>query len=204
MFLFSWDMLSVLERKNPHGLIAAYKEAFGPDDGAVLVLKTMNGRSNLHRMEELRWSCRDRADIVLIDEVFDQVRTASLANLCDCYVSLHRSEGLGLTMAEAMLLEKPVIATNYSGNVDFMTDDIAHLVRWQPTTVPPKSGPYQPGSVWADPDLGHAAELMRAVVEAPDDARRLGVAARARLLQTHSLERCGAAIRERLEQIWRK
>ncbi len=202
MFLFTWDMLSVLERKNPHGLVAAYKDAFGPTDGALLVLKTMNGRSSLHHLEELRWSCRDRPDIIIIDEVFDQARSGSLTNVSDCYVSLHRSEGLGLTMAEAMLLEKPVIATGYSGNVDFTTDDVAHLVRWEPTTVPAKSGPYRPGSIWADPDLGHAAELMRTVFDDPDSAHKLGVAARSKLLETHSVERCGAAMRERLQQIW--
>ncbi len=202
MFLFCWDMLSVLERKNPYGLIEAYREAFGPTDGALLVLKTMNGRSSLQNLEQLRWSCRDRTDIIIIDEVFDQVRAGSLTNVCDCYVSLHRSEGLGLTMAEAMLLEKPVIATGYSGNVDFTTADVAHLVRWQPTAVPEKAGPYRVGSIWADPDLEHAAHLMRTVFDDRDAARRLGVAARSRLLETHSLERCGAAMRRRLEEIW--
>ena len=202
MFLFSWDMLSVVERKNPDGLVLAYRQAFEPTDGALLVLKTMNGRSRLQSLERLRWSCRDRPDIIIIDEVFDQVRTGSLTNVSDCYVSLHRSEGLGLTMAEAMLLEKPVIATGYSGNLDFTTADVAHLVGWQPTTVPSDAGPYRAGSMWADPDLEHAADLMRTVFDDRAAARRLGIAARARLLETHSLERCGAAMRQRLEQIW--
>ena len=204
MFLFCWDMLSVLDRKNPYGAIEAYREAFGASDGAVLVLKTMNGRSNLQNLEQLRWLSRDRPDIIVIDEVFDQVRAGSLTNVCDCYVSLHRSEGLGLTMAEAMLLEKPVIATGYSGNLDFATVDVAHLVRWQLTTVPASAGGYQPGAVWADPDLGHAAELMRKVFDDREVARHLGTAARSRLLETHSLERCSAAMRLRLEEIWRR
>lgn len=202
MFLFCWDMLSVIERKNPYGLISAYRQAFGPTDGAVLVLKTMNGRSNLQTLERLRWSCRDRPDIVVIDEVFDQVRAGSLTNVSDCYVSLHRSEGLGLTMAEAMLLEKPVIATGYSGNLDFTTPDVAHLVRWQPTTVSALAGGYRQGSMWADPDVGHAAELMRAVFDDRVAAKQLGIAARARLLETHSVERTGATMRRRLEEIW--
>jgi len=202
MFLFAWDMLSVIERKNPQGIVAAYMEAFGPSDGALLVLKTMHGRMSLQPLEALRWSCRDRPDIIIIDEVFDQVRAGSLTNVCDCYVSLHRSEGLGLTMAEAMLLEKPVIATGYSGNLDFTTADVAHLVRWQPTTVPKGVGGYRFGSPWADPDLGHAAELMRAVFDDRDAAHQLGVAARSKLLATHSFEQCGAAMRARLQQIW--
>ena len=202
MFLFSWDMFSVLDRKNPYGVMKAYKEAFAPSDGALLVLKTMNGRSNLQLLEKLRWSCRDRPDIIVIDEVFDQLRIGSLTNLCDCYVSLHRSEGLGLTMAEAMLLGKPVIATGYSGNVDFTTPDVAHVVRWKPTEVPATAPPYRVGSIWADPDLGHAAELMRAVLDDPAAAQILGAAAQSKLLETYSLERCGAAMNARLEEIW--
>lgn len=202
MFLFAWDMLSVIARKNPYGLITAYREAFGPDDGALLVLKAMNGSSNLRLLEQLRWDCRDRPDIKVIDEVFDPLRAGALTNLCDCYVSLHRSEGLGLTMAEAMLLEKPVIATDYSGNVDFTTTDVSYPVRWQPTTVPAHAGPYRAGSIWADPDLGHAAELMRGVFTDRAESKRVGSAARLRLLETHSMERCGAAMRQRLEEIW--
>ncbi|MCE9623109.1 MAG: glycosyltransferase [Actinomycetia bacterium] len=202
MFLFAWDMLSVLDRKNPEGLITAYRTAFSPTDGAVLVLKTMHGRANFQGLERLRWACRDRPDIIVIDEVFDQVRAGSLTNVCDCYVSLHRSEGLGLTMAEAMLLEKPVIATGYSGNLDFTAADVSHLVRWNATTVPASAGGYRTGSKWADPDLAHAAELMRTVFDNRENARQLGVAARVRLLETHSLEQRGAAMRRRLEEIW--
>lgn len=202
MFLFTWDMLSVIARKNPYGLIAAYRDAFSPSDGALLVLKTMNGRFDVRVLEQLRWACRDRPDIMIIDEVFDPRRAGSLTNLCDCYVSLHRSEGFGLTMAEAMLLEKPVIATDYSGNVDFTTADVSYPVRWQPTNVPPGAGPYRAGSVWADPDLTHAAELMRRVFADRVEAQRIGAAARLRLLDTNSLERCGAAMRQRLEEIW--
>lgn len=205
MFLYSWDMMSVFERKNPLGAVTAYTSAFAPGDGAVLVLKTMNGRrAGLAGLEALRWAIRGRPDIVLIDEVFDQVRAASLTNVCDCYVSLHRSEGLGLTMAEAMLLQKPVIATDYSGNADFTTPDVAYPVRWRPTTVTLKNGPYPAGSVWADPDLAHAAEMMRVVFDDPVASRATGAAARARLAQTYSLERTGAAMRQRLEQIWSK
>ncbi|CAN5592168.1 hypothetical protein BH10ACT2_BH10ACT2_00060 [soil metagenome] len=202
MFLFMWDMLSVLERKNPHGVIAAYREAFAASDGALLVLKTMHGRSNLQNLERLKWSCRDRPDIIVIDEVFDELRMGSLVNLCDCYISLHRSEGFGLTMAEAMLLAKPVIATGYSGNLDFMAPDIAHLVRWEPVAVGKHAAPYRSDSTWADPDLVHAAELMQVVANDQDAARQLGAAARLKLLDTYSLKRRGAAMLHRLEEIW--
>lgn len=202
MFLFSWDMHSVFQRNNPEAVIAAYRTAFGPQDGTCLVLKTIHGRSNLEGIERLRWISRDRPDIVIIDQVFDRVQSGTLTSLCDAYVSLHRSEGLGLTMAEAMLLEKPVIATGYSGNMDFTLPGLAHLVRWEPEVVPADAWPYLPGATWAEPDVAHAAELMRLVVAEPDATHQMAVAARTRILSDHSLEHCGAAMRRRLEQIW--
>jgi hypothetical protein len=202
MFLCSWDMHSVFQRSNPEAVISAYRAAFGPQDGACLVLTTSHGRSNLKGIERLRWMSRDRPDIVVIDQALDRVQSATLTGLCDAFVSLHRSEGLGLTIADAMLLEKPVIATGYSGNMDFTLPGLAHLVRWEPAIVPEDAWPYPAGSAWAEPDVAHAAELMRLVVAEPDAARRMAVAARTRILSDHSLEHCGAAMRRRLEQIW--
>ncbi len=203
MFLYSFDMLSILERKNPQGVVDAYRSAFGPQDNTQLVLKTMNGGFDCERLELFRWQCRDRPDIVIIDETFDRITTNSMMKSCDCYVSLHRSEGLGLTMAEAMLLEKPVIATGYSGNLDFMTADISHLVRWAPGRVPASARAYPAGARWAEPDTVHAAELMRKVAGDRVGSARLGRDARAAIVDHYSPERCGAAMRARLEQIWR-
>lgn len=204
MFLYSFDMLSVLDRKNPWGVVEAYRSAFGPEDGALLVLKTMNGTFDCQRLEQLRWECRDRSDIFVIDETFDRATTNALMQACDCYISLHRSEGLGLTMAEAMLLERPVIATGYSGNLDFMTPDVSHLVRWTPGRVPKSARAYPAGSRWADPDTQHAAQLMRQVMDDPAQAARMGRAARAAIVDRYSPNQCGTAMRARLEEIWRK
>jgi glycosyltransferase involved in cell wall biosynthesis len=77
----------------------------------------------------------------------------------DLYLSLHRAEGFGYTMAEAMLLGVPVVATAYSGNMDFMRPENACLVRWRETVLRHAEGPFQPGTVWADPDIAHAAEF---------------------------------------------
>ena len=87
----------------------------------------------------------------------------ALMNACDCYVSLHRSEGFGLTLAEAMALGKPTIATAYSGNIAFMTPENSFLVPWRPGRVPPGCEPYPKGDCWAEPDLDAAASLMRLV-----------------------------------------
>lgn len=202
-FLFSFDFLSVLERKNPIGLVRAFKQAFQPGEGPVLVLKTINGTERMDWLERLRWECRDRADIVLMDGYLDASMTAALMAACDCYVSLHRSEGLGLTMAEAMTLGKPVIATAYSGNVDFMTDECAVLVPWERVSVGKKAPPYSPTATWAEPDLGAAAAAMRRMVDDPAHAARLGAAGAQHLAQHFSPEAVGAIMQARLEEMRR-
>jgi glycosyltransferase involved in cell wall biosynthesis len=202
-FLFMFDAMSVLKRKNPVGLIAAYRDAFTQGDGVRLVLKSMNGQTNPEGLEHLYWRARDRPDITILDATLDQTAAASLMNVSDCYVSLHRSEGLGLTMADAMLLGKPVIATGYSGNMDFMNDRVAHLVRWSPTAVGTDAGPYDPGATWAEPDHDHAVELLQQVVGDLDGSRTMGSAAQQWLTNNFSAARCGAAMRARLETIWR-
>ena len=115
LFLFSFDFLSVFERKNPLGLVEAFKQAFAPGEGPTLVLKSINGDQKLSALEELRLATADRDDILVVDRYLSAAEKNALTATCDAYVSLHRSEGFGLTMAEAMTLGKPVIATGYSG-----------------------------------------------------------------------------------------
>jgi glycosyltransferase involved in cell wall biosynthesis len=109
-----------------------------------------------------------------MDRVFEREELNSLIELSDCYVSLHRSEGFGLTIAEAMALGKPVIATAYSANLDFMDATNGLLVRHGLVRLEEDHPPYPRGGVWADPDLAQAAELMRWVYENRDAARELG------------------------------
>jgi glycosyltransferase involved in cell wall biosynthesis len=99
---------------------------------------------------------------------------------------LHRAEGFGLTMAEAMALGKPTIATGYSGNLEFMSPDNSYLVGWREGTVPAGCRPYREGLKWAEPDLDEAASLLRRVYERPEEARRVGEVARADLARRHS------------------
>jgi hypothetical protein len=120
---------------------------------------------------------------------------------CDCYVSLHRAEGFGLTLAEAMSLGRPVIATGYSGNLDFMTDRNSYLVAHEMAPVGPGSAPYPPEAEWAEPDIEHAARLMREVFENQDAARQRGRLAAAEIAITHSLEASGRSMVRRLESL---
>jgi glycosyltransferase involved in cell wall biosynthesis len=201
MFLFSFDFLSVASRKNPRGLLEAYMTAFGPGDGAQLVLKCTNGERDLKALEELRWLARSRNDIAIIDSYLSRAELGALTASADCYVSLHRSEGLGLTMSEAMALGVPVIATGYSGNLDFMSDDVAVLVPWEYCEVGRGAGPYPPGARWAEPDLIVASESMRRLFSDPKERERLSEAGRRHIAANFSPEVCGARMRLRLETI---
>jgi glycosyltransferase involved in cell wall biosynthesis len=120
---------------------------------------------------------------------------------CDCYVSLHRSEGYGLTMAEAMSLGKPVIATGYSGNLEFMTQENSYLCSYDYRTIGPDSPPYPPTSRWAEPDLNEAARFMRHVYENQAEGRARGMRAAEDMRRLHSPEVAGRAIRKRIDAI---
>jgi glycosyltransferase involved in cell wall biosynthesis len=189
IFLYVFDLRSLLERKNPLGLIEAYKRAFPEPIGSlrprpVLVMKASGGHERRLDLDRVRLAAADRADIFVLDRSFSPKEMEDLMVLCDCYVSLHRSEGFGLTLAEAMALGKPVIATGYSGNLEFMNDENSFLIPARPALVPPGNDPYEAGSVWGDPDLDFAAETMRHVYEHPDKAHSKGEIA-ARFVQSH-------------------
>jgi glycosyltransferase involved in cell wall biosynthesis len=193
-----------LKRKNAIGLIDAFCEAFAPNEGPVLVLKSINADKRLIEFEKLKWECRGRSDIIVIDEYFDVVKAASLMAVSDCYVSLHRSEGLGLTMAEAMALGKPVIATGYSGNMDFMSEENSILIPWTLVPVGKDAESYPPLAMWAEPNLEAASAAMRRVYEDKGFARKLGVKAQSDIAENFSPEKTGERMKSRLEShIWR-
>jgi glycosyltransferase involved in cell wall biosynthesis len=204
MFLFTFDFMSVMKRKNPLGLVEAFKKAFSPNEGPVLVLKSINGESRPLLFAELMRACEGRSDIVIINKYLDSDKSAALMSSCDCYVSLHRSEGLGLTIAEAMLLGKPVIATGYSGNLDFMTDETSYLVPWTKVKVGDNAEAYSPDAMWAEPNLDVAAEMMRFVYENPKKARQVAQAGKRDLELRFTTEVTGLKMKTRLEHLWRQ
>lgn len=202
MFFFSFDFMSIMKRKNPVGLIEAYTRAFLPGDGAQLVIKSINGDKRTADMAAVMAAIGDRDDITLMTEYQSRRDASTLMSMADCYVSLHRSEGLGLTIAEAMALGVPTIATAYSGNLDFMDEWDTWRVPCTMTRVGGGAGGYDPRARWAEPDLDAAARMMREVWENPSAAHEKADRARARLLESFSPERCGARMRARLEDIW--
>jgi glycosyltransferase involved in cell wall biosynthesis len=200
LFLFSFDYLSVFERKNPLGLVGAFREAFAPGEGPVLVIKSINGHRKPRALASLQDAVADRPDIQVVDGYVTADEKNAMMASCDCYVSLHRSEGLGLTMAEAMSYGKPVIATGYSGNTEFMDDDNSFLVPYDLREIPSGSA-YPAGAKWAEPDLSAAAALMRHVYDHRDEARECGERGREAILRRFSIERTAEFLTERLSEI---
>jgi glycosyltransferase involved in cell wall biosynthesis len=191
----------VFERKNPLAVIEAFSKAFTPSEGPVLVVKSINGDLRPLERDRVRLAAADRPDIVLIEDYLTKDERDALLSRADAYVSLHRAEGLGLTIAEAMIMGKPVIATAYSGNLDFMTEENSFLVPYEMTVVPPGCDPYAPGTPWADPDVDVAARLMRQVVDEPDLAAGKATVAKADIGRTHGLAGAAAFVERRFEAL---
>jgi glycosyltransferase involved in cell wall biosynthesis len=191
MFYFSFDFRSVSKRKNPEAVCKAFVRAFPQPtpDGPVCVIKSVAGRSH-HKLEHLKLVAlyRHRPDIIFMDGYVSVEERDSLMARCDCYVSLHRAEGLGLTLMEAMSLGKPCIGTAYSGNVDFMTEENSWLIPYEKVNVGPGAWPFPPNHQWADPSVKSAAEAMKQAVNEPDTVRKKGEAARRDILRDNGME----------------
>jgi hypothetical protein len=201
LFLFVFDYLSTVQRKNPVGLVEAFKRAFPPGEGPQLLIKTINAPLRPLAEEEVLWAAYGRADIHVLDRSLSAEELGGLMAACDCYVSLHRAEGFGLTMAEAMAIGKPVIATRYSGNVDFMNDENSYLVDYTIARVGPDCEIYPPEGEWAEPSIEHAAQLMRELYSEPTQAAERGARAADDIARTLSAATTGLAMRRRLEQL---
>jgi len=202
MFLFVFDFMSVMKRKNPLGLIEAFTTEFAEGEGPQLVIKGINGDKRPVEHAVLSEAVSQRSDITLIDEYFTREETSTLISMANAYVSLHRSEGLGLTISEAMTLGVPVIATGYSGNMDFMRPGNSLLVPGARVLVGDGAEGYSPTATWMEPDISQAAQYMRYVYENEQEAREMGKCGQRDIVGSLTTERCGAIMKNRLEDIW--
>ena len=182
VFLCSFDHLSSMERKHPIGVIEAFRRAFPSGDEPVhLVVKSINGDIRPGSGAALTAAVGDDPRIELRDGYVPDAEQAALIAAADVFVSLHRSEGLGLHIAEAMWLGTSVIATAYSGVLDLVDASCAELVDGPLVPVGDGQEAYPADAVWADPDLGQAAAAMRRLVDDPEHRAELVAAARARI-----------------------
>ena len=200
-FLFVFDMNSRMPRKNPTGLIRAFRLAFRPSDPVELVIKVSPQEQFYPEWwVELRGAANENG-VRLIDRHMTRDELFALMNAADAYVSLHRSEGFGLTMAECMMLGKPTIATAYSGNLDFMTPENSYLVRHERGVIADDVWPYPRGCAWAEPSETHAAELMRRIFERQAEAAAIGERGRDEVTRLLSPEAAGKRMAARLAAI---
>ncbi|MBP2475453.1 glycosyltransferase involved in cell wall biosynthesis [Crossiella equi] len=200
-FLFAFDFNSVGERKNPWGLVDAFRMAFPEGDEDVrLVVKAINGDLHPGAAERLRTMIGDDPRIELLERYLSVAELAALYDESDCYVSLHRSEGFGFTVAEAMARGLPVISTDYSGSAEFLDASTGYPVPFTITPVGDGWEPYPPDAVWADPDLVEAASLMRDVADDPEHAAAVGRAGREYILRTRTVSAAAHWVRSQLEQ----
>ena len=209
-YFFNFDANSTLARKTPFGVIEAFRRASPPRrrGDVQLVMKTMNLERHPEAAATLRAAMADVGGVIIEDDL-TAAAMGSLTAACDVYVSLHRGEGFGLGLAEAMYFAKPAIGTAYSGNLAFMSAANSCLVGYSMTEVtvgelrynPGAERVYEPGQRWADPDLDEAASWMRFCHEEEAAAARLAGAGARTIRERCSAEAVGARMRELLEGV---
>jgi glycosyltransferase involved in cell wall biosynthesis len=202
VFLTVFDMRSGFGRKNPIAAMRAFDEAFAGQQDCELIVKVNHANSNPVALRCLRAEA-SRHSVRVIDDTFRHRDVEALIRCADCVVSLHRAEGFGLVLAEAMLMEKPVIATGYSGNLDFTTPNTAFLVTYSLQRVGPENPPYPEHSFWANPCIDDAANQMRIVYENEFLRAQRARAGRSLIESKFSTTAVGAAMGERLQLLQR-
>lgn len=204
LFLFFFDLRSYWSRKNPGAVIDAFRRlvAKRPGVNASLVIKIGGVDLAPEMLEQLLSDVQDLRDkVIVLDQVMTDNEVKNLVRCCDCFVSLHRSEGYGRGLAEAMFLGKPVISTAYSGNMDFMSPDTALLVPYELIPLTEGSYPHWEGQVWADPDIEYALHHMIHLVDDPRRGCALGENASRHIRVEFGYRACGMRYRNRLEEI---
>jgi glycosyltransferase involved in cell wall biosynthesis len=204
LFLAMYDVYSQQERKNPRSVIEAFQKTFGPGDfSAGLVLKVTNPRYQPEEISQLKEMVGSYKNIYLIDEVLKRQELNALINVIDCFVSLHRSEGFGLGLAEAMYLGKPVIGTNWSSNIDFMNSQNSCPVNYQIIKVGQDHGPYKAHQFWAEPDVEHASYFMKKLATDSHFHQMIGSSGQKTIHTEYSPKVVGRMIKDRLERLSR-
>jgi glycosyltransferase involved in cell wall biosynthesis len=200
VWLFVFDFHSYVARKNPLGLIAAFKKAFTPAEPARLVIKCVNSAFDAGALRAMREAAQGHR-VSIHDGYWSRDEMRDLLAACDGYASLHRSEGLGVPLATAMSLGRPVVATDWSGNTDFMNMGNSFPVRYELVKLGADVGPYRAGGQWADPSVEHAAQLLRQVFEGGEEVAARTAAGKRTIATDYSVEAVARSLRKRLASI---
>jgi glycosyltransferase involved in cell wall biosynthesis len=203
-FLCFVDFRSRATRKNPGGAAEAFRMAFGDrtDNPAVLVVKTLGADRHPNDYGRFMDSARDLGDrLVVIDKSLADAEIKGLLCGCSAFVSLHRSEGFGRGIAEAMYYGKPTIATAYSGNMDFCNPDTCALVDYRLVPVREGEYPFWRNQVWADPNIEGAAHWMQRLAANPTFAVNMGKRAQKDIRASHGAAAVGRRMRVRLADL---
>lgn len=203
LVLVMYDFHSFQDRKNPRAAIAAFRAAGAVEPSLGLVVKTNNAGRYPRERQELADMLRDVPDVTILDETLTRQQAWDLESCCDILLSLHRAEGFGLILAEMMFLGKPVVATGWSANMDFMDALNSVPVAYTLAPLARPVGPYDAGILWAEPNIDDAADALRRLASDRDLAARLGQAASVSIRRTLAPQVVGRRVRERLTVIRR-
>lgn len=209
LFFFAFDLNSSVTRKNPEACVAAFlnafpaqqNEEFGPEK-LGLVIKVHPPKTPSRAWDALKELQQNDPRIHLIEATLSKEDLLALYRMCDCFVSLHRAEGFGRCIAEAMLLSKPVIVTGYSGNLTFTTKENAFLVDYSVKKLTESDYPFGTNQIWAEPDIIDAARQMRKIIRFPKLANQIGQYAHSHINKFHSPELIGQRYAEALREIY--
>jgi len=204
VFLYVFDYSSYVDRKNPACLVDAFIAEFAGEPDVVLALKVSHADRASAGFAEFSETVASHANIRLMTEMLDDTSLRALFTRADCYVSPHRSEGFGLTVAEAMLRRCPVIATDYGSTTDFVTEETGYPLEYKLVEIGEDQGPYLHGYVWADPSREHLRILMRQVVTDVPAAVRRADAGRRLILEEYSHAAVGRRMLERLRPLYER
>jgi glycosyltransferase involved in cell wall biosynthesis len=202
-FMFSFDYYSSPARKNPLGVLRAFQRAF-PDreENVGLIIKSTSSKNqNLRIKGTIAKAAAEDPRIIVLDRVMSRNEVLSLIRQSDCYVSLHRSEGFGLGMTEAMSFGNIVIGTDFSGSTDFLSERTGFPVGYMMRALRQGEYPYSDGQSWAEADEQEAAEAMRRAFYDQDERRRRSAAGKAFVQTRYSRENVGRIAEARLMQI---
>lgn len=201
LYLMMYDQSSCMERKNPIGVLNAFKMAFEKENENVgLVIKINNPTPESRK--QIRSVLDGYTNVYLIEETLSRDEVNSLTKCVDVVVSLHRAEGFGLVLAEAMLLGTPTVATNWSSNTEFMNENVACMVDYELITIEKDMPPFKAGNRWADANLDQAAGYMKKLYEDKEYYEMIRKNAKEYAKEKLGMDQAAGRIRERLKEIW--